>query len=287
MQNSIGFRRFATWLLLLGLSLSLMGAASAPKDWWIALTNDHASDVREGLRRGVDPNAVTAEGMPAIMQAVREDSWKSFDLLLAHRKIDVNVTNKIDETPLMYVAVVGQTQRAAQLIAKGAQVNRLGWTPLHYAASTGQIDTMRMLLKHQAIVNAPGPDGTTPLMMAAYGGSEEAIRVLLAAGADITARNLESRSAVDWAKVRKHDALAAKLQDLTKRELDKRAALRRQVEGESALPATTPAQAVAAPVPAQPNPAESKPAQTEGEPPQGNSSYFDLQRFEREDGDTW
>ena len=289
------FRRYAAQVLILGMAWALMGAASAPKDWWIALANDQVSQVQNGLRRGVDPNAVTPGGMPALMQAVRDEAWKSFDLLLAQRKIDVNVVNPIDETPLMYLAVVGQTDRAAKLIAKGAQVNRLGWTALHYAASRGHADTVRLLLKHKAIVNAPGPDGTTPLMMAAYGGSEEVVRILLEAGADITARNLDSMTAVEWAQRKKHNALAAKLEDLTQRVLDKRAALRNEAQGKGGATAA-PGQA--------PNGRESPSRQaqtqqqTRQQPPRtpqqpqeaqesGSSPYFDLERFERDDGDQW
>lgn len=265
----------AMHLMLLGACLALMGAASAPKDWWIALANDRVSQVQDGLRRGIDPNALNERGMPALMQAVRDDAWKSFDLLLAQRQVQVNVTNAIDETPLMYVAVVGQTQRAAKLIAKGAEVNRLGWTPLHYAASKGHVETLKLLLKHQAIVNAPGPDGTTPLMMAAHSGSEEAVRVLLAAGADITARNLDSRSAMDWARLKQHNALAAKLDDLNQRTLDKRAALRNEVQG-----------AGAATAPAAPNGPPPQ-AQEKKEESGSSSRYFDLERFERGDAESW
>ena len=285
MKKTLLFRYCGPMLVMMCLALAVLSAAqaaSAPKDWWIALANDRSSTVQDGLRRGIDPNAVNERGMPALMQAVRDDAWNSFDLLLAQRKIDVNAANAIDETPLMYVAVVGQTQRASRLIAKGAQVNRLGWTPLHYAASKGHIDTIKLLLKHQAIVNAPGPDGTTPLMMAAHSGSEEAVRVLLAAGADITARNLDSRSAMDWARLKQHNGLAAKLDELNERELNKRARLREEASG-GATVTTVEAN--------QPNTPVQQPAQAAkdkaAEKPASTSQYFDLERFDREDGEAW
>ena len=283
----MGLHRFLAKMLLLGLAWALMGAANAPKDWWIAIANDQTAQVQSGLRHGIDPNAVTERGVPALMQAVRDNAWKSFDMLLAQSKTDVNATNAIDETPLMYVAVVGQTERAAKLIAKGAQVNRLGWTPLHYAASKGHTETVKLLLQHKAIVNAPGPDGTTPLMMAAYGGSEEVVRVLLAAGADITARNLDSMTAVDWAKRKSHNNLAAKLEDLTQRVLDKRDALRKQEQqqgqAQSQVQPASPASSQASPQ-SQPQQAAKPNAEQQ---PSGSSSYFDLDRFERDDADTW
>src|SRR5690606_42024301 len=69
--------------------------------------------------------------------------------------------------------------------------SRLGWTPLQYAASKGHLDTVKMLIANKAMVNAPGPDGTTALMMAAYDGNEAVVRYLLAHGADATMVNLQ------------------------------------------------------------------------------------------------
>src|SRR5690606_7179149 len=102
-----------------------------------------------------------------------EGAWNVYDVLISNRKTDLNAVNFNRETPLMYLAILGETKRAENLIRRGAEVNRLGWTPLQYAASKGQLETVRMLVAHKALVNAPAPDGTTALMMAAYAGSEE------------------------------------------------------------------------------------------------------------------
>lgn len=209
--------------LLLG-SASLAYAASPSSDWWVDITNDRVEQIRSQLAFGEDPNAVSADGQPSIMQAIQDGAWQVYELLLRHRNINVNAVNGHDETPLMYLAVVGQTKRASQLIQKGAEVNRLGWTPLHYAASKGHLDTVKLLLANKAMVNAPSPDGTSPLMMAAYAGSEEVVRALLAAGADATARNLRGEDAALWARRKNHNQLAAQLNDLSDRVLKSRAA---------------------------------------------------------------
>src|SRR5690606_22092420 len=100
-----------------------------------------------------------------------------------------------------------------------------GWTPLQYAASTGKVDTARMLITNKAIIDAPSPDGTTALMMAAYAGSEPVVRLLLKAGAEVTAQNLRKQDAADWARLKKHNALAKQLDELTQQTLAKRSAL--------------------------------------------------------------
>src|SRR5690606_8367832 len=131
-------------------------------------------------------------------------------------------------------------------IKKGAEVNRLGWTPLHYAASKGHLDTVKLLLAHKAMVNAPSPDGTSPLMMAAYAGNEDIVGALLDAGADPTARNLRGEDAADWARRKSHNPLAAQLDDLTERVLKSRAA-RASGSGSGAGTAPAPAAQTQAP----------------------------------------
>jgi ankyrin repeat protein len=181
-------------------------AADAP----IYIANDQASQVKDLLAQGWNPN-VRVKGQPAIMQAVRDNAWEVYDVLAADRRTDVNATNPSDETPLMYLAVQGQTARAEALIARGAKVNRLGWTPLHYAASKAHLDTAKLLLADHAIVNAPGPDGTTPLMMAGYSGNQDMVQLLLSAGADASMRNSQGLDAAAWARSAKFDDLAKAL----------------------------------------------------------------------------
>lgn len=185
---------------MLALAIGAAVHAETPESWWVDVINDRVSNVREELARGTDPNLVDAEGLPALMLAIRSGAWGVYDALLAHRRIDINAENKHGETALMYLALLGETERAAALIKRGAEVNRLGWTPLHYAASRGQTDTARMLVRQGAVVYAPAPDGTTPLMMAAFSGNRETVQFLLDQGADATAINLNKHTAADWAR---------------------------------------------------------------------------------------
>ncbi len=225
---------------LAGLLLCTAARAANPAGWWIDITNDRAGDIKTMLAEGADPNVLSPKGQPSIMQAVRDSAWKVYDVLAADRKTDVNALNISHETPLMYLAVVGQTQRAEALIGRGAQVNRLGWTPLQYAASKGHLDTVRMLIAHKAIVDAPSPDGTTALMLAAYAGSDEVVRALLAAGSVVTVENLGHHNAADWARQGKHDALANRLDALIKKTLAEQAAQHDKNVAEEAAHAAAP-----------------------------------------------
>jgi hypothetical protein len=265
-------------IVLASLLLSVAAQAANHSDWWVDIANDRAASVKTMLKRGADPNEISPKGQPAIMQAIRDGAWEVYDVLAANPKTALNAINVNRETPLMYLAVVGETERAQKLIRRGAMVNRLGWTPLHYAASKGHLDTVKMLLANKALVNAPGPDGTTALMMAAFSGSEPVVRVLLESGADATMQNLQKQDAADWARMRKHTALAAKLDELSAGVLAQRSAQRNRQDSEGVAGASGDQVK-----PADPDTASgSAQASRKKEPAKDASStsrYFDLDRF--------
>ena len=254
-------------LSCLGLALACTVAQAQkapPNDWWVHIANDRVSQVERLLKAGVDPNAFGPQGLPATMFAVTENAWNVYELLLAQPSTDILVENTSQESLLMYMALVGDVQRVEDLIRRGAQVNRLGWTPLMYAASTGRTDTVKLLLKHGAIVNSPGPQGENALMMAAVGDHDAVVRQLLAAGADPSIRDLEGRSAADWARMKNHTALGQDLDTVAQKVL-----ARREAQRNPAL----------APTPAEETPAKSiEPA--ESTKSGGAQRYFDLERFE-------
>lgn len=230
---------------LVAIAMPGQSRAEDPANAPVIVANDRADDIRALLAQGWDPNT-RIKGQPAIMQAIRDGAWHVYDVLAADRRTDVNAANDHDETPLMYLAIQGQTQRARALIARGAHVNRLGWTPLHYAASKAQIDVAKLLMAQDAIVNAPGPDGTTPLMMAGLSGSREMVELLLKAGADATNRNLQGLDAAAWAASAKHQELADELrQAANEREAQLRGMARGGAAG-AARPPSSPSPAPAA-----------------------------------------
>lgn len=260
-QNAISsLYRVRLAAALAALAFSIGAQAAVPSSWWVDVVNDRQSNVRQQLARGVDPNALNDEELPTLMLAIRSEAWEVYDALLADRRTRIEVQNAHGETPLMYLALLGETERVAALIARGAQVNRLGWTPLHYAASRGQVKTAGLLLKQGAMIHAPAPDGTTPLMMAAHSGSRETVQLLLDHGADATAVNLNKNTAADWARERRHTRLADELDEVARRTLARRAGHPEPEAAQKAAP------------------------QDAAVPATGSSSrYFDLKRFENED----
>lgn len=82
------------------------------------------------LLKGIDPNQADSRGRKAIFIALREDSLRALDSLLASPLTQVDAPNAQGETPLMIAAIRGSLPAAKALVKRGASVNRKGWTPL-------------------------------------------------------------------------------------------------------------------------------------------------------------
>lgn len=176
-----------------------VSTAGSYEDFFHAIKMDDEAAVKGLLARGFDGNTRDLNGMPGLYLAAREKSLKVAAVLVNWNKINVEARTTSDESPLMMAALNGLTDLAARLVEKGADVNKPGWTPLHYAATRGHLQIMTLLLDKYAYIDAASPNGTTPLMMAAFYGTPSAVKLLLEAGADPLLKNDQSLTAVDFA----------------------------------------------------------------------------------------
>ncbi|MCC7058612.1 MAG: ankyrin repeat domain-containing protein [Burkholderiaceae bacterium] len=187
--------------------------AQASAEFWEALKRDDVDAVQTGLLRGIDTNVRHPEFGPAIVMAAREGAWKTLTLLAKLTGTRIDATNKLNETALMLAAIRGNPDSVKLLLARGAQVNRPGWTPLHYAATGGNLEVLRLLLDHDAYIDAQSPNRTTPLMMAARHDRPDAVRLLVEGGADPGARNEAGMDAADYMQRNGKAELAAWLRE--------------------------------------------------------------------------
>ena len=195
----INFKIFLYLYVLIGFSISKAGAFD---DFFKAIVFDQVPVVGKLIYRGMDPNTPTEKGEPALVFAVRSGAPKTVAYLLKQPGIQIDATNMADETALMLAANANDLASANLLIEAGASVNRPKWTPLHYAASKGHSAMMRLLIENDAYVDAESPNGTTPLMMAAYYSSPNAVKLMLEEGADPLLKNQDGQTALDMALVK-------------------------------------------------------------------------------------
>ncbi len=183
-------------------ALAPLARAGAYEDFFTAVQRDDPETIISLLRRGFDPNTLDPKGQPALILALQNGSDKAFNALMASQQTKAELRNPKDESPLMLAAIKGNLEAVKTLIARDADVNKPGWAPLHYAASAGSprhTEIIALLLEHHAFIDATSPNGTTPLMMAAHYGSEQAVQLLLNEGADPTLRNQLGLTAADFA----------------------------------------------------------------------------------------
>jgi ankyrin repeat protein len=209
--------RFIALLLIClstGLGLSNLAYAANPKDYWVYVANDNVSAVNELLASGFDPNTRSPNQQTGLIQATRDGAWRVFDVLLEAPKINVDAVNQYNETPLMYVALIGDLPRLKRLIARGAKVNKEGWTPLHYAAVKARVEIAKFLLQSGALPNELSPDGDTALILAVRADSLETVQALINGGADPGLSNLSAQDAIDVARSRGKEDLAKALEKI-------------------------------------------------------------------------
>ncbi|XP_045144987.1 serine/threonine-protein phosphatase 6 regulatory ankyrin repeat subunit C [Echinops telfairi] len=144
------------------------------------------------------------------------------ELLLEHSPFSYLEGNPF--TPLHCAVINNQDSTTEMLLgALGAKVvnsrDAKGRTPLHAAAFADNVSGLRMLLQHQAEVNATDHTGRTALMTAAENGQTAAVECLLYRGkADLTVLDESRNTALHLACSKGHEKCAlmilAETQDL-------------------------------------------------------------------------
>jgi uncharacterized protein len=169
-------------------------------DFFRAIGRDDVEAVRSAMLRGIGANERDELGTPALVLAAREKGWTVVRALAELRGTDLEATDRLGATALMYAALHGHRPTVADLVMRKAEVNRAGWTPLHYAAANGHVEVVKFLLEHHAYIDAESPNRTTPLMMAARQDQPTTVQLLVEEGADPTIRNEAGFTAADYAR---------------------------------------------------------------------------------------
>jgi ankyrin repeat protein len=170
----------------------------------LAAQEEHVDVVRTLMEAKAPLGFSGWENEPPLHAAAARGQWLVAEALL-EAGLDPEQADRNGQTALMKAAASGHEKAVASLLRLGAApdlADRSGWTALMHAAahpSSGSVPAIRDLVRAGAAVNRrAGPDGQTPLMIAAEKGNELATDELLRSGAQ---RDLTSggKTALDFA----------------------------------------------------------------------------------------
>jgi ankyrin repeat protein len=148
--------------------------------------------------------------------AIMAEDTKIVEALLdagARLEDRMKLIGRIPVTPLFLATVGGEPAMVDCLIARGANANEVdgdGISVLAWASIANHVDTVQALLARGAQVNNIDKFGMTPLLYAAsidYGDTR-VLEKLIAAGADLGAKNKEGVTAAELAKKYNHLTMA-------------------------------------------------------------------------------
>jgi ankyrin repeat protein len=188
----------------------------------LAAQEGHADVVRTLMDARAPLGFSAWENEPSLHAAAARGQWLVAEALL-EAGLDPDQVDRNGQTALMRATAGGHDKAVASLLRLGAApdlADRDGWTALMHAAahpSSGSVTAIRDLLRAGAAVNRrAGPNGKTPLMIAAEKGNELATDELLRSGAqaDLTS---SGRTALDFALAEGNKRCAERLGYVEKR----------------------------------------------------------------------
>jgi ankyrin repeat protein len=167
------------------------------------------------ISKGADVQAKDRNGVTALHQATNAGDLESMRLLIENGA-DVNALDSLGDSPLLKGAGLGSAAVVRLLLSKGArpnvartvynkarhgQIALVGLTPLIHAAPYGTTETIAALLAAGADVKARDSRGMTPLMFAVASERQDpgVVKLLLDAGSEVNARSGAGETALDWA----------------------------------------------------------------------------------------
>ena len=166
------------------------------------------------LAKGAEPWNFDAEGNQPIHSAVCGGNIFAIEALVTQRtdlkpelKTDLNSRTKSGQTLLHLACLKTDVGVATYLLTKlvepnpwatptsgvlqalsQSKIKGSSLTPLHYACCTGDFEMALLLLDHNALINAPTPEGATALMMAVEAEDTNIVNLLLERGAKVNAK---------------------------------------------------------------------------------------------------
>jgi hypothetical protein len=196
----------ALLLLFCCATLSAQTAAPVDRELLNATRRGECDAVSGLLKKGANPNARDEEGATALVRAALVCQPPVLTQLL-DRGADINAADEQGRTALMFAIErdppdrdFARRQMDVIKLLLGRKANPAvkdadGNTVIHYAARQRNVDVLKLMLTLGGPADARNKDGATALFIAAANGNEpQNVAVLIAAGADVNARDNYGRS---------------------------------------------------------------------------------------------
>lgn len=118
---------------------------------------------------------------------------------------------KVRQSAVSAAASAGQISVLDWLAAACGDLSEQASGAMHGAGGSGQLEALRWLLSRGANIDAPTDYGWTALTSAAWAGHVECVSLLLELGANDQLEDVRNKTALDWAKEGKRDAVVSVL----------------------------------------------------------------------------
>jgi ankyrin repeat protein len=183
---------------------------------FIAAENRQANIVNLLLNRGANPNHVSADARTFLHAAVSGGDANLVKVAMQYPH-QINARSDYGDTALLIASWMRRLDLVQMLIEVGAEVNvadQQGTTPLIAVIPDDDwpmhVDTklIALLIEHGANVNAADKEGRTALLGATFYGDFETVKLLTAAGADVTHTDRRRRTAISIAAECDHHDIA-------------------------------------------------------------------------------
>ncbi|CAH3194929.1 unnamed protein product [Porites evermanni] len=150
-----------------------------------AARNNHAEVIQLLINHGADPNVrsrVEHKALSPLHFAAWFNAAKAVDVLLRNGA-NVESGSAFGQKPLHYAVSRASPELVMTLITKGkANLNGLDnhrFSPLHLATQRGRLDIIKILIEHGADISAVNEESETAIHIAAREGRDEVLRHLL------------------------------------------------------------------------------------------------------------
>ena len=156
------------------------------------------------LAGGADVNKSLPGGLTPLHWAIKWGQTSLIKVLVVNWHADIESRTEFEETPLHYAARMNCPDAIEALVAAGADINALlpeGASCMHIAARHNAIEAIHALAALGVAINPCDDYGATPLhdVSRHHRGDVECVEALLAAKADVAAKNDKGITALHYA----------------------------------------------------------------------------------------